>query len=237
MTKNTIYLFVILLLALILAACGNASEELGSSSAEGTDPISGEAGTLEVPLELQLMLGTVLLDETAYAIDADQAAELLPLWKVLNNLAGSETAAQAEVDAVIASIQDGMTAEQISAIEEMGLIMADMGDVMETLGIETGFGGRFGEMDPEMQATMEAMRESGEMPERPDGGFGGGMGPGGGQGQGGGQGFGGQGFGGDTSITQEMRETAMAERGGAFGRGFGINTQLLEAIIAFLETK
>jgi len=169
-----------------------------------------------------------MLDETAYAIDSQQAAELLPLWKVLLSLTDSDTAAQAEVDAVFASIQDSMTSEQMAAIENMELTMADMAKVMEILGIETGFGGRFGEITPEMQATIEAMRESGEGP--PEG-FGGGQGFGGGMGPGGGMGSSGEG------ISPEMRETAIAGRGSNLGRGFGINTPLLEGVITFLEAK
>jgi hypothetical protein len=113
----------------------------------------------------------------------------------------------------------------------MSLTMADTPEVMEMLGIEMEFASRFGDMDPEMQATIEAMRESGEGP--PEG-----FGPGGGQRPGSGMGLGGgMGPGGDTGITEEMRETAMVERGSGFGRGFGINSQLLEAVIAFLEAK
>ena len=91
-----------------------------------------------------------------------------------------------------------------------------------------------GQLTEEQQATAEAMRESGEFP-----GPGGGLSPGGGMGlgSGGGMGPGGGEFGGDTGITPEMRETAMAERGNGTRRGFGINTQLLEAIITFLEAK
>lgn len=220
--KKTFYTLLLLLSILTLAACGSTGEENSAASTNGgTTTNQGN-----ISLEMELMLGTVKLDETEYAIDNQQATELLPLWKALRSLSGSETAAQAEIDAVIAAIEDGMTSEQMEAIGTMELSMADMADVAEILGIEIGGGGRFGEMTPEMQATMEAMRESGEGP--PEG-----FGPGGGLGQGGGQGPGG----GDTGITQEMRETAIAGRGGNLGRGFGINTQLLEAIIAFLEAK
>ena len=227
MNRKIYYLIVISIVAFILTGCSNSADE--------TIPDSGESTSQEMPVSLQLMLGTVLLEETDYSVDADQAAELLPYWQVLQSLSGSERAAQAEVDAVFSSIEEAMTSEQMSAIEEMGLTGADTARVMEKLGIEMDFGSRFGDMDPEMQATMEAMRESGEGPpegfspgQRP----GGGIGPGGGLGPGGGQGFSG-----NTGITQEMRETAMAERGGSFGRGFGINNQLLEAVISFLETK
>lgn len=233
--KRTILFFLTLLLVLILSACGGKvsgeNTTSGDTSESNTSEGDGDSAgwEFETPLVMQLMLGTVRLEETEYPIDAEQAAALLPLWQALRSLASSDTTAQAEMDAVIVSIQDGMTAEQITAIEAMELTMRDFPEVAETLGIETGFGGRFGEMTPEMQVTMEAARESGE--DRPDGfgpgqGFGGGMGPGGGLGPGGVEG-----------ITPEMRETAMAERGGSFNRGFGINTALLDGVITFLEAK
>jgi hypothetical protein len=225
MTKKIMYLIIVLLLSLTLAACGCSAE---ASKNEGADSNSEASDNQEVPQYMELILGTVLLEETEHAVDTVQAAELLPLWKVLGSLSNSDTGAQAEVDAVIASIEDAMTSEQIAAMEGMELTMTDTAEVMEILGVEADFGGRFGEMDPEMQATMEAMRESGEGP--PEG-FGPGQGPGGGMGRDG------QGIGGNPGMDPEMMETAMAERSGALGRGFGINTQLLDAIITFLEAK
>jgi hypothetical protein len=237
--KKTVIKLLTFMVILILVACSGKSSENNLNS----DTSDLETVDYEMPDEMKLMLGTVRLDETEYAIDAEQAADLLPLWKTLRSLASSETAAQAEVDAVITAIQEAMTADQIGTIESMGLTMQDFAGVAEILGIETGFGSRFGEISPEMQATIEAAREDGEWPpEGFEGGFGpgggpeGGLGLGGGRGPGGGIGPGG-GFGSDTGITPEMRETAMAERGGGVGRGFGINTVLLDAIINFLEVK
>jgi hypothetical protein len=223
--KITLYLFTFLFV-LILAACGNEPSETNPNTGD-SNAVDGRS--FETPLATQLMIGTVKLDETAYAIDSEQAADLLPLWKALRTLAGSDTTAQVEVGAVVDQIQDTMTADQIKAIEEMGLTMADMTGVAETLGIELGFGGgRFGEISPEMQETMEAMRESGEFPGG-EGGFGGGQGRGNGQGPGGG-------FGGG-EVDPSVRETAMAERGGTLNRGFGINTELLNGVIVFLEAR
>ena len=73
---------------------------------------------------------------------------------------------------------------------------------------------------------MEAARESGEF-QRPGGDLPSGIRPGGGQGPGG---QGGQ-------MDPAARETAMAERGSTRGARLGINTTLLEGIIAFLEAK
>ena len=237
--KNTILTLSLIVLTLALAACGGTTTEPeGASpatsgdtaaSSENTDSTNGSGnGEFNMPTETLLMLGTVMLEDTEYAVDANQASALLPLWKALRSLGESETTAQAELDAVISQIEDTMTSDQISAIESMELTMQDMGSVAEALGVEmSGFGGGFGEMDEEMRATMEAMRESGEF-QRPGGDLPG-SGPGGGQGLGGG-------FGG-AEMDPTARETAMAERGGVRGARFGMNTALLEGLIEFLEAK
>jgi len=226
--KKILIILLTLFLLIFQTACrqGTADADQSTGGENLTDEFS-----FETPLEMQLMLGTVKLEETEYPIDAEQASELLPLWKALRSLISSETAAQAEVDAVISQIQETMTDEQMKTIEEMALIMADFAAVAETLGIETGFGGRLGDISPEMQATMEARRDSGEFQ-----GPGGGFGPGEGFGPGGGQGPGG-GFLGGAEMDPAARQTAIAERGGVRGAGFGINSALLNGIIEFLEAK
>jgi len=218
MQKRTLYSIIFALLIIVLTACDSKEAEGDTTQTDGPDRQS-------TPLETQLMIGTVKLDETDHAIDSEQAANLIPLWKALRSLANSDTTAEAEVDAVINQIQESMTEDQLKAIDEMGLNMQDMVSVFDLLGVESVSGGRFGNITPEKQATMEAMRESGDFP-------GGGSGIGRGQGQGPGD----AGFGG-AEMDPSVRETAMAERGGTFNRGFGINTPLLDAIITFLEAK
>ncbi len=208
-------ILTLLTFVLILAACGGSASE---ESAPQTDDSNRE---FSMPTEMALMVGTVKLDETDYAINAEQAAELLPLWKALRSLSESETAASAEIEIVISQIEDSMTSEQMDAITAMELTMEDMATVQEALGVEGGFGN----MSPEMRATMQAARESGEFPA---GGPGGGDIPVGGSG-------GGQGFGGG-EVDPVARETAMAERGSS-GNGFSINAAFLDAIIEFLEAK
>ena len=224
MEKRILNVITFALLIFVTTACGSKAEDTGSIQIEGQNQP-------DIPLSTKLMLGTVKLDETEQAVDTEQADSLIPLWKALRSLAANDTTAQAEVDAVVIQIQETMTSDQLDAIEEMGLTMRDTGSIFEILGVESTFGGRFDDITPEMQATMEAMRESGEFP-------GGGDSPGGrpGFGGGSGQGPGGGDFGG-AEMDPSVRETAMAERGGTFGRGFGINTQLLDAFIDFLITK
>ena len=218
MHKRTLYSTIFTFLIIVLAACSNKTDEVEPSQTD-------QQNQQDIPLETKLMIGSVKLDETDHVIDAEQASNLIPLWKALRSLASSDTTAEAEVNAVINQIQDTMTTDQLALIDEMELTMGDMGSVFGILGIENTFGGRFGDITPEMQATMEAMRESGEFPA-------GGQGLGRSQGQRPGD----DGVGG-AEIDPSVRETAIAERGGEFGRGFGINTQLLDAIIEFLEEK
>ena len=239
--KARISIIVMLLASLFLAACGTASQEnvvqaavepevaeaasdeitseVAQSTEEPDNPASGEVP--EAPQAIQLALGTFKLDETAFAIDGAQAAELLPLWKAARSLSQSETTATQEIEAVLKQIQNTMTSEQLEAIATMELTMQDMGAIADELGLDFGSaGGGFGNMDPEMQATMQAARESGEGPpagmELP--------------GRGGGPG-------GEAGLSPEARETAMAERGGARGATLGLNPALLDAIIVYLEAK
>ncbi|MBC8332166.1 MAG: hypothetical protein H8E28_09320 [Anaerolineae bacterium] len=217
--KKIILTLTLLTLALILIACGGSASEAESAS---TTQLSS-AGEDDLSVEMQLALGTVKLDEGENAIDAAQAAELLPLWKALLSFSGSEITAPEEIEAVISQIEATMTTPQIEAIAAMQLSRDDFASVYEMLGLEIAVGG--GDITPEMQATMQAARESGEGP--PEG-FGGGQGMGGGPGGGGG---------GETALDPAARETAIAERGGTRGAGVGINTTLLDAIIEFLEAK
>ncbi len=240
--NNFSRIIFLMTLALAIAACTGSApqtnfEEAPSNvqAASGTQ-VPGENFQREMPQVLQLALGTFKLESTAYAIDAEQAAALLPLWKAARSLSQSETAATEEVNAIVKQIQETMTGEQIQAIQGMKLTMRDMGDIAEELGLEFAGEGGFGNIDPELRATMQAARESGQAP--PDG-FGGGVpgaGPGGGPGGGFGGGVPGGGPGGE-GLSPEARQTAIAERGGFPGATLGLNTALLDALIEFLESK
>lgn len=237
------FLISILILSLaVLTACSSASQAgsaQGASVADspneetpaqgaGLASAPGDEVERELPQAIQLALGTFKLEESDYAIDAEQANRLLPLWKAARSLSESETVATEELQAIVKQIQDTMTPEQLDLIQNMDLTAENMGAISEELGLEIFGGGRFGDISPEMQATMEAARASGQFPE---GGFGGGPGgfPGGGPGGGG--------FGGDTSLSPEQRATAIAERGGIQRAGLGVPAPLMEAIIQLLEAK
>jgi hypothetical protein len=204
-----------------------ASGEQPNNDIDGMEPegqITQEPGlNREMPVALALALGTFKLEDSGYPVSAEQAVEMLVLWKAARSLNESDTTAAEELDAVVGQIQGIYNAEQLAEIGAMDLSFQDMRTIAEQMGIELGFGGRFGDLTPEQQATMEAARESGQFPQ---GGFGGdfpGGGPGGGPG--------------GAGMSPEQRETAIAERGGFQRVNLGLPLPVLEALIEFLESK
>lgn len=197
------------------------------------DPVAGgtpEGGAPTLPTVMQMLVGTFKLEGTDQAVDAEQAAKLLPLWKAYNSLSSSDSVAQKEVTALVKQIENTMTSKQRQAITEMKLSFQDMSAVARAQGIEMamgspgqrGAGGAQGAM-PEGGMPPEAMgggMPGGGMP----GGGGGGMPPGGGGPGGGGPG----GFGGGQSSSESSSVTNFGPQG---------TTALIEALIKLLETK
>jgi hypothetical protein len=173
---------------------------------------------------MQLALGTFKLEDTDHPVSAEQAKDLLPLWKALRSLGDSETTAAQELEAVINQIQGAMTPEQMTDIQAMQLSFQDMQSLSQELGLQFGMGGGFGEMSPEMQATIEAARQSGQA-------------PGGGGFQGGPGGFPGGGPPDMGGVGPEVRQTAMASGGGRRNSGLNLPPGLLDALIKLLEEK
>jgi hypothetical protein len=109
----------ITIFALTLTACASSTGTPASAP-------SGGPGTMELPAQTKLVLGTINLEETDYPITSEQAAELLPMFYVLQDLNDSDTAAQEEIDGLVAQIQETLTAEQTQAIDSMNLSMRDV---------------------------------------------------------------------------------------------------------------
>jgi len=237
MKKNVLWISLIVMSLFVLTACGTSVQaDIDQAVEQVSEAVELQAAPdpnleREMPQSLQLALGIFALEDTSHPIAPEQAAELLTLWKAARSLNQSETVAAEELQAVVRQIRDIMTPEQLELVISMDLSFEDMGPIADKLGIDFGMTGRLGEMTPEMQATMQAMRESGQAPE---GGFEGGPGFGGGPGGGG---SGGGGFGGETGLSPEQRATAIAERDGSRQIGLGVPVQLLDAIIEFLSTK
>jgi TolB protein len=185
---------ILLVLMVALAACSGEADTATEATA--------------LPQSIQLSVGTLMLEETPQAVTAEQAQELLPLWQMLRTLQQSDSAAQAEIEAVLNQIQKVMTPEQLAAIEGMDLTLASMRTMAQELGLGIGggegsSGGQEGRFRP------------------PDGMIpGGGMVPGGGM------------PGGGTDLSSEEQATAIAER---MSSGFG--TALMDRLIELLESR
>lgn len=237
--KKTILLTMILALTVVLAACGQATDQ---SNDENQTSVNGNAaganlesvvpqgtmvpgsGQFEMPEQTLLILGTFKLEDTDLAIQADQAAELLPLWQVLKNLLDSDTAAQEEITALINQISETMTDEQWQAIEDMNLTMEDFFTLNQDLGLNQGF--------PQSGDQQQSDGNGGfQRPEGMPEGMPQGMGPGGG---------GGFAQGLSPDELESLRATRQADGGGGgFGmRGGGfLNTDLIDALIEMLQSK
>jgi hypothetical protein len=196
--------------ALVLSACASRNSAAPNSA----------DGTFTLPLASKLAVGTIKLEGTKQAVDAKQAAELLPLWQVMKDLETSDTAAQEEKDALAQQIQETMTAAQLQAIDGMQLTMRD---VMAASG-NSGFAGNGGQFAANTGSSTSGSQNNNR---RNGGGF-----PGGGEGRiPGGGGFGGGGF------SPEQIATAQARRAAGTSGGEIVPTALIDAVVTLLQSK
>jgi len=220
--KRLLIVIVILVAALSLAAC----DKLGIGGSNEPADAASEMGPQGLPMTTQLLIGTFRLEGTDNAVDAEQAKQLLVVWKGLKTLASSDTVSPAEVQALENQIASTMTEAQRQAIEAMGLQMEDMTDTMSERGIEfAGPAGRMADMTEEERAAMQAQRQAGggegRMLREAQGGPGGG--------------FGGPAGGG---ISPEQIETMQAERAASGGGArITVPTGLVDALIEMLAEK
>ena len=241
MKKHTVpLLLTTLLLTLSLSACGSNVDTDNDADTAGqlSDTVADTAPTAQ-PVDTTTditedalindgemgginnwMRGIFFIENTELAIDAETAAEMLPLWKAYRALIGSDTTAQAEIEALTAQIGAAFSSEQLEFFTEMDTSNADLTTVMEELGIE---------MD-----TARMMGNRADMPEGvvpPDGSQPGqGGGPGSGTGTGGGPGSGG------TNVDPEVLATRQAERE-SLGFSNPLTSMLLDPLIELLEGK
>jgi hypothetical protein len=160
---------------------------------------------------------------------------LIPLWKAYRSLSDNDAPLTIELDALISQIQQVLNPDQQQAITEMKLTGEDLAQLAQEMNIPLGgpgFGGG-SDLTEAQQATREALRALRSQ-------SGGGEGPPGGGPPAGGVfippgGEMGGGFMPPNVATPGAVETAMAGRMGR--RASGLPPALLEALIAFLETK
>jgi len=207
--KRTMYLIIVSLLCagMLLSAC--------TSTRSGNQALPSQtAGGAQGSGAMQLALGMFKLDSSAYPVDAQQAATLLPLWKAARTLGKSDSTADEEIAGLIKQIQSSLTAQQLQVIQ--GMTAEDMQQVAQAQGVMMGPAGAppAGAMPTERAGT-------------------GGMGGPGGMMMGGGgppPGMGGPGGGGSSSQTTGKTAT----ESGSFQ---GVSMAVLDAIIKSLQSK
>ena len=90
------------------------------AEASGTTSTLGEDYPDASPVFMQLVVGTMLLEETPNGVTAEQAQELLPLWQMFRAVRrGDAPPSLEETDAVTDQIVAAMTPEQLGAIKGM----------------------------------------------------------------------------------------------------------------------
>jgi len=217
--KKIIYLGVIVNLTLMLVACGSVNGAANSATA-----VLNEDYPDALPVQTQLTLGTLKLEDTDLAVDSEQATELLTLWQAIRSLSASDITAEGEIEAVVNQIMDVMSPEQLEAIAAMELTQEGIFEFTQELGLARG-----GDM------TTEGDSRSGA-PERmfPGGGPGGGI-PGSGPGGGGQRPEGFEGFGQD--MDPEQIATLQAERADSQFSGNRFSSFLIQPLIQMLEER
>jgi hypothetical protein len=165
----------------------------------------------------QLAFGIFAMEETDSAVTSEQAETLLPLWKAAKAVYESDTASQAEREAITQQIESAMSAGQMTFISQMEDDPNAMRDWMAEQGLDMGnfTGGALPEGMSKDDITPE-MRES--------------MRQGMGQGNGGGPGGGMLPIGEDGEVSEAVQQR--------MNNGDGmVNTLLFDQVIILLERK
>ncbi len=143
------------ILVLGLTACGGATGASGTTSGAAgavTRAVSAvtQTGPLDqeyrdaLPVAQQLALGTLSLENTNLSVSTEQAAELLPLWQVVQSLDTDGNVAEVEMSAVVKQLEGVMSGEQIAAIAAMQLTAEKVQEMVDNGTLQLGRGGAGG---------------------------------------------------------------------------------------------
>ncbi len=167
MKTFSIVVILVTTLGLMLSACSaiprlsGASAPNGPSGASGPGAgFSGQAGQTLALSGLQLAAGMLKLDGTSYGVTPQEAAKLLPLWQSLQKIEGSLATPQPaasgtpgprfnpqtmqEMTTQLQAIESAMPADQLQAIQAMGLNRQDIFTIFQQAGITMGGFGQGG---------------------------------------------------------------------------------------------
>jgi hypothetical protein len=112
---NKFFFSALPIFAITLTACSSLSAAT-----------TGNTTNQDLSVETQLAVGTLKLAGTDQDISSEQAQNLVVYWETYQQLSQSDTAAQEEVDALVAQIQETMTSDQMQAITDMNITQQDV---------------------------------------------------------------------------------------------------------------
>ena len=182
--KNFKFILIAILVVMAITACGaspvvqteapvaGVQEPTSISNETPEAPAQDTGGTVSIVSEYEnalslrqiLALGTLQLEQSSSPITSEQAPQLLMLWQGLDNLTNSGTAAEAEINALLAQIESTLNQEQIKLINEMRLTQVEIqawaqeNGITQGTGTGTGMGqGQGSNLSAEEKATRQAL--------------------------------------------------------------------------------
>lgn len=153
-TKALPFLSIVLVLA--LAGCAGATPAPTAAPAGPTGN-----GTQENALENRLAVGTLELEATSLAVTAEEAKQLLPLWSTIKDMMANPATTQSDLLGEYQRVEQGMTSDQLQAIQKLTLNQTDIQALMQKYNIQiTPFPGEtpgaFPTFSPDERATRTA---------------------------------------------------------------------------------
>ncbi len=158
MFKKILPLIVAFGMVFVLAACSKSSQ----ATATQTSPSVVEFDTSTMTADEKLAIGTLKLEGTDLAVDKEEAATLLPLWKAVRALKADDTISTEEMEALYQQIKDSMTTEQVKAIDAMSLTSDDIKTLTANLGVGFGSAAEQGSASTEGSSGMPQMPSGAE---------------------------------------------------------------------------
>ncbi len=121
------FLLILLLMVFLVYACApSAAEEANTVQTSLADEYLTTDFADAASLRNQLAYGTLKLADTSFAVSADQAQDLLPLWQAIVSLSGDANSVDEELLAVQDQIIQTLSVEQIQFIAEMQITNAEL---------------------------------------------------------------------------------------------------------------
>jgi hypothetical protein len=163
-----------LLMTMLFSACTGSLPFLGQTQgSNSTRGANGGGNTAALSQPTITVIGILKLEGTPQAVTADQAKNLVTLYKAVKTMSADSSSSPVEIQALYSQIDESLTPPQTQAITKMDITAANLRTTMSDLGIQFGGGGGNG--------TRTANGGGGGGFGGPPGGFGGGGGiPGGG---------------------------------------------------------